>query len=102
MHESDPYRIPAGPELDELVHREVLQQTVLPCRAYSSDEDAARQVLAKLKSANVHVTVGRTSLRSRKWFARYETDPSDGTEVWAETPALAICRLGLLYFRKPR
>jgi hypothetical protein len=100
MQETDPYKIPAGPELDQLIHQEVMGQGLGDCPLYSSDESAARQVLAQLKASGLHVVVGRTLLRSRKWFARYETNPSDGTEVWAETSALAICRLALLHTRK--
>ncbi len=100
MLESDPYRMPAGPELDQMVHQEVLHQNGTPCPPYSSDEEVARKVLAKLKAADLHVVVGETYVRGRKWFARYETNPSDGTEVWGETPALAICRLALLHARR--
>lgn len=35
-------------------------------------------------------------MRRHRYFARYETDPSDGTEVLADTKELAICRLALL------
>jgi hypothetical protein len=42
------------------------------------------------------VVVGHTSLPGRTWFARYERDAMDGTEVFADTFALAICRLALL------
>lgn len=69
----------------------------LECPPYSTDEGEARRVLARIKSVSGRtVIVGRTSLRQQRWFARYETDASDGTEVLAETLALAICRLALL------
>jgi hypothetical protein len=73
-------------------------QEVGPVPAYSTDQKAAYEVLATLKkSSSAKVIVGRTSLRDKRWFARYETNPSDGTEVFADTEALAICRLALLH-----
>ena len=44
------------------------------------------------------IIVGRTSLAGRTWFARYERNAMDGTEVFANTFALAVCRLALLRF----
>jgi hypothetical protein len=67
------------------------------CPPYSTNEKAARSVLAKVKSyGDRTVVVGRTTLRRKRWFARYESDASDGTEVLAETFPLAISRLALL------
>ncbi len=74
-----------------------MEQSGPDCPPYSTDESAARRVLARLRNvAGQPVIVGRTSMRKHRWFARYETDPSDGTEVLAETMELAICRLALL------
>jgi hypothetical protein len=93
----NPYELPAGNNLDQLVHREVMGQSDPSCPLYSVDEKAARRVLTKLKTtATGTFVVGQTSLRKKKWFARYETDASDGTEVLAETLPLAICRLAML------
>jgi CxxC motif-containing protein (DUF1111 family) len=93
----NPYQIAAGGELDKLVHQEVMGETGTTCPAYSADEKASRRVLAKLKATSTGTfVVGQTSLRKKTWFARYETDASDGTEVLAETLPLAICRLALL------
>jgi hypothetical protein len=95
--EVNPYELPAGPDLDRLVHMEVMGGSAKACPPYSTDEKAARQVLAKLKSfPGRTVVTGRTALRRKRWFARYQSDASDGTEVLAETLALAICRLALL------
>ncbi|MHC1763260.1 MAG: hypothetical protein AB9869_02985 [Verrucomicrobiia bacterium] len=97
MSELNPYQIPAGPELDQLIHLRVMEQSSPDCPPYSTDESAARRVLARLRYVSGHaVVVGRTSLRRHRYFARYETDPSDGTEVLADTKELAICRLALL------
>ena len=97
MAQINPYSVPAGPELDELVHQHVMGESDSPAAAYSTDETAARRVLAKLKSLpGKTVIVGRTALRHKRFFARYESDASDGTEVLAETVSLAICRLALL------
>ena len=101
MFEADPYHVQVSPELDEFIHRFVTGGRSEVGPAYSSDEDAARLVLAKLKDVTgARVIVGRTRLRDKRWFARYETDPSDGTEVFAETAELAICRLALLHASK--
>jgi hypothetical protein len=97
MSDINPYDAQAGPELDRLVHEKVMGQTSEDPAAYSTDERAARRVLAKLKADfGRTVVTGRTSLRDKRWFARYETNASDGTEVLAETLELAICRLALL------
>ena len=97
MHAVNPYKVKSGSELDQLIHDQVMGGSGSPCLPYSRDDEAARRVLAKLKSHHrLNVTVGRTRLRDQTSFARYETDPSDGTEVLAETEALAICRLALL------
>lgn len=98
----NPYQVKAGAELDRLVHRHVLgrpdSETAGECPNYSTDEVVAREVLAKLKSlVHSRVTVGQTRLRDKRWFARYETNPSDGTEVFGESRPLAICRLALLH-----
>lgn len=98
MSAMNPYNIQAGPELDRLIHVRVMGQPEGDAPAYSSDETLARRVLGRLKADSGRtVVVGRTALRrGRRYFARYETDPSDGTEVLAETLSLAICRLALL------
>jgi hypothetical protein len=97
MSELNPYQIPAGAELDQLIHLRVMDQTDPDCPPYSTDETAARRVLTRLRHVSGRsVVVGRTSMRRQRWFARYETDPSDGTEVLAETMELAICRLALI------
>ena len=97
MSEINPYRYPAGTELDRLIQRQIMGLGDEDCPPYSTDERAARQVLTKLKSSSgKSIVVGKTALRQTRWFARYETDASDGTEVLAESLALAICRLALL------
>jgi hypothetical protein len=92
----NPYKVAAGPELDQMIHGRVMRMED-QCPSYSTDEKAARRVLARLKSLTGRsIVVGRTALRKTQYFARYETDPSDGTEVLAETLPLAVCRLALL------
>jgi hypothetical protein len=99
--EADPFHVVAGRELDQRIHSFVMGQTSGTIPEYSSDDRAARSVVARLKSlSGARIIVGRTSLRDRRWFARYETNPSDGTEVFADTAALAICRLALLHASK--
>ena len=95
------YRMPAGLEMDQLIQRHVMRLAEADCPLYSSDEKEARRVLACLKAMTGRsVIVGQTAIRQTRWFARYETDPSDGTEVLAETLPLAICRLALVYAAK--
>ncbi len=97
MSEVNPYQIAAGRELDQLIHVHFMEQTAQDVPPYSSEDKFARQVLSKLKaSSGKTIVVGRTALRKKRWFARYESDASDGTEVLAETLPLAICRLALL------
>ena len=101
MLDVNPYNVQEGPELDNLIHVRVMRQTDSKSPPYSTEEKAARRVLARLKSASTRtVVVGQTALRKKRWFARYETDASDGTEVLAETFPLAICRLALLRVTK--
>ena len=101
MSDVNPYEVEPGPDLDRLVQSQVMGEPDTACPAYSTDEKEARRVLAKLKTdTGKTIIVGRTSLKNKRWFARYETDPSDGTEVLAETLPLAICRLALLRVQK--
>jgi hypothetical protein len=96
----DPYKAEPGPELDALIHQRVMKNRgeVQLCPAYSSDDKAAKRVLTVLRSGRPSVIVGRTSLPGRTWYARFERDTRDGTEVFADSFALAICRLALLRF----
>ena len=97
----NPYTVPAGPELDQLVHSLVMRQDGANCPPYSTNHEAAHRVLIRLKSlGRDRVTIGNTRIRERRWFARYETNPSDGTEVMADTLSLAICRLALIKISK--
>ena len=96
--QTNPYKADAGPGLDAVIHVRVMNQSVSggPCPAYSTEDKLAKRVLSKLRTGQPAVIVGRTSLVGRTWFARYERNAMDGTEVFASTFALAICRLALL------
>jgi hypothetical protein len=88
--------MPAGPELDALVHRHCFSSEG-EALAYSTDERAAEKVRARVKSLfGYTVSTGETRLRTRRYFARLESGPSTATEVLAETSPLAICRLALV------
>jgi hypothetical protein len=102
--QSDPYKAQAGPELDAVIHVRLMDQSVAnrPCPAYSTEDKLARRVLSKLRAGWPSVIVGRTQLEGRTWFARYERNAMDGTEVFASTFALAICRLALLRLEETR
>ena len=94
----DPYKAEAVPELDALSHVLFLQEAAAAgsCPAYSTDNNCAKRVLARLRAGTRSVIVGRTSLEGRSWFARFERNAMDGTEVFADTFELAVCRLALL------
>jgi hypothetical protein len=95
---TDPYRTSAGPELDAAIHVRVMHMSPAElCPAYSSDDAEAKRVLSTLRAGRESIVFGRTDLAGRTWFARYETNAMDGTEVFADTFALAICRLALLH-----
>ncbi len=96
--ENDPYKAQAGPELDAIIHVRLMNQLASnqACPAYSTEDKPAKRVLSKLKTGQTTVIVGRTELEGRTWFARYERRAAYGTEVFAGTFALAICRLALL------
>jgi hypothetical protein len=102
--QSDPYKVQAGPELDAIIHLRLMNQSALngSCPAYSTEDKLAKLVLSKLRTGQPSVIVGRTQLEGRTWFARYERNAMDGTEVFASTFALAICRLALLRLDEAR
>ena len=105
MTEPDYYRIAAGSELDQLVHRKLFRtDTFERCPRYSEDENDAKRALKKLKSTiEPNVTIGKTrSSKSKRYFARYGSDPSTSTEVLAESLPLAICRMIALRTRDRR
>jgi hypothetical protein len=39
-------------------------------------------------------------MATKRFFARYDSDPSTATEVLAETEPLAICRLALILLKR--
>ncbi len=99
----NPYQILPGPQLDGIIHEQIMKMAVSSngYPAYSNDTKLAKRVLGKLESANNRrVTIGRTHVENRTWFARFETNSMDGTEVLAETFALAVCRLALLHLEE--
>lgn len=75
-------------------------ETVL-APAYSTDTSASGKVRSKLKSVYGHpIIIGQTRMSGRKYFARYDSDPSTATEVLAETEPLAICRLAAILLKR--
>lgn len=99
MNPINPYKVPAGAELDRAIHTLLFERepTSSDCPNYSDDVTEARKVVAKLKSRfGESIITGRTRISKKPWFARYDKDPSTATEVVAEPPSLAICRLALL------
>ena len=103
IKDANPYTLPAGPELDQLIHSRLFGKTddADGAPAYSTDSSASAKVRSKLKSAYGHpIVVGQTRMAARKYFARYDSDPSTATEVLAETEPLAICRLAAILLKR--
>jgi hypothetical protein len=96
----NPYKIPAGQELDALVHERIFNRTSDPLD-YSTNLNNADKLRLRIKSLYGHgVTTGQTRLRRQPYFARFESGPSTSTEVLAESLPLALCRLALLLSEK--
>ena len=96
--ELDPFRLQPGLEMDTAIHTLLFglpDSGVFP--HYSTDLKEAEKVRVRVKVLyDASIVTGRTRIRGKPWFARYDSDPSTCTEVVAETPALAICRLALV------
>jgi hypothetical protein len=103
IKDQNPYAFPAGPELDEIIHRKLFGQNSENGKvpSYSSDASESSKVRSRLKSNYGHpIIIGQTRLATKRYFARYDSDPSTATEVLAETEPLAICRLALILLRR--
>lgn len=94
----NPYTLPAGQELDEMVHRRLFAKEDGPIPAYSIDPAHSSKIRSKLKSLYGHpIITGQTRMPANKrFFARYEPDPSTATEALAESEPLALCRLAAI------
>ena len=100
----NPYTFPAGQELDLIIHRTLFAEATEDDRsapAYSTNVSESSKVRSRLKSTYGHpIVVGQTRMSSRRFFARYDSDPSTATEALAETEPLAICRLALVLIKR--
>jgi len=98
LNEVDPYSIQSGRELDALIHFQVFNKPwhlAAPC--YSTDRKTADELKRDLESKyGTPIVTGKTAMRVPLWFARYEVEPGNPTEVLAETYPLAISRLAVL------
>lgn len=65
---------------------------------YSMDPAHSSKIRSKLKSMYGHpIVTGKTRMgEGKRFFARYEPDPSTATEVLADSEPLALCRLAVL------
>jgi hypothetical protein len=100
----NPYAFPAGPEMDAIIHHRLFglngENGFVP--PYSTNPSESAKVRTRLKSNYGHpIIVGQTRMTTKRYFARYDSDPSTATEVLAETEPLAICRLALILLRRP-
>lgn len=98
MKGANPYKLPPGDELDILVHELLFSGTSINSRLpYSTNSRASEKVKTRLKVLFGHsVIVGKTQVKDKPFFARFDTGPSTSTEVIAQTAPLAICRLAVL------
>ena len=99
----NPYTFPAGPELDEIIHRKLFGQNTEDEKAplYSTNSSESSKVRSKLRANyGKPIVIGQTRMAGRRFFARYDSDPSTATEVLAETEPLAICRLALILLKR--
>ena len=99
----NPYTFPAGPELDVIIHRKLFGHPAENEQAppYSTNPSESSKVRSKLKSNfGKPIVIGQTRMSTKRYFARYDSDPSTATEVLAESEALAICRLALILLRR--
>lgn len=94
----DPFRAAPGRELDAHIHHQILKQplsSIYP--SYSTDPSAANVLRKHLEaSKGLRITVGKTATHPSSWFARYEIDKGNPTEVLADSYPAAICRLAIL------
>ena len=103
IKDQNPYSFPTGPELDEIIHRRLFGQNGENGRppSYSTNVSESSKVRTRLKSNYGHpIIVGQTRMAMKRFFARYDSDPSTATEVLAETEPLAICRLALILLKR--
>ena len=102
MESIDPYKMPAGANLDRRIHRELFAgQPGETVPSYSTDLDSSQLVVKGLREKyGVEISCGRTRWSKRPWFARWGSDTSTSTEVIAETLPIAICRLALIMAEK--
>ena len=103
IKDQNPYTFPAGPELDEIIHHKLFgqngQNEKVP--SYSTNISESSRIRSKLKASYGHpIIVGQTKMANKRFFARYDSDPSTATEVLAETEPLALCRLALILLRR--
>lgn len=103
IKDANPYSFPAGPELDAIIHQGLFGATKENGRvpSYSTNAAEITKIRSRLKSNFGHpIVTGQTRMATKRFFARYDSDPSTATEVLAETEALAICRLALILLKR--
>jgi hypothetical protein len=99
----NPYTLEAGPDLDALLHQRFFgdKNSSKSVPAYSTDVSASAKLRSRVASVFGHnIVTGETRMRPRRYFARYESDPSTATEVLADDEPLAICRLAVLLMNR--
>ena len=101
MLSSNPYKAAPGPDLDLVIHQTFFPENTSAPLAYSTNEEAAEKLRARLKARyRFAIVTGQTKTRPRHYYARCESGPSTSTEALADTLPLAICRLALVVSAK--
>jgi len=98
----NPYRCPAGRELDAFIHQSLKDSSSsLEIPDYSTNETAARMLTQVLKQRyRGKFSVGRTKSTIQPFYARYETRYRQYHEVLADSYALAVSRLSMLLIQR--
>jgi hypothetical protein len=98
---SNPYHVAAGRDLDAYIHGEILKNgPTKSCPNYSTELKDADALRRSIEAKHKMKIVSGKTLAGKVWFARYEIDTGNPTEVHAETYPLAICRLVLLRVKR--
>ncbi|MBM3834390.1 MAG: hypothetical protein FJ403_14195 [Verrucomicrobia bacterium] len=94
----NPYQLAAGRDLDAHIHYHVLGNP--PSHSipnYSTDPSEADKLKQAIEAEyELTIEIGQSHVRHKPWFARYEVNEGNPTEVLAESYPLAICRLVIL------
>jgi hypothetical protein len=98
----NPYEVPATRELDAHIHYQVLKNPLTSNYPhYSTNRGTAEKLKREIeRQFKVKIVSGASTVPEKPWFARYELEQGNPTEVLAEEYPLAICRLAILLAKR--